>query len=196
MFTLKYEPWVRKRSREEKKERSILGDKTESTNSRAAETMQKPVFKLQASWAYNLYLSSIDKEYIQEQLLLEVLNLDERHMRTYSPGTRRTAAVFTCLMLQPPSVCAELEWKRLGFEPEGAMWTIIPNDTPVWITWKEKVLGVMRNGKVRSRDSCYDLLQTVSDEKITFEPNDQNLLENLLEDARTAYDLAMINSLA
>ncbi|KAG2362395.1 hypothetical protein BDR07DRAFT_1460919 [Suillus spraguei] len=73
-----------------------------------------------ASWAYNLYLSSIDKENIQQELLLRILNLDEQHIKTYSLGTRTTAAVFACLMLQPPGACAESgsEWEKLGFKPE------------------------------------------------------------------------------
>ncbi|KAG2033622.1 hypothetical protein BDR03DRAFT_826579, partial [Suillus americanus] len=93
-----------------------------------------------ASWAYNLYLSSIDHEYIQEELILKELHLKEEDMRTYSLGTRTTAAVFACLMLQPPGVCAESEWEDLGFKPERIICNFIPNDTPVWITWRKKVL--------------------------------------------------------
>ncbi|KAG2033626.1 hypothetical protein BDR03DRAFT_1002004 [Suillus americanus] len=244
-FTLNYEPWVKKRSRKEKKKRPVPGDGKKSNSRSDAEAglqnhslehgpnqeaipirdeyaaiglcslllviqllaqllliPQGTFFgqimflsSFAASWAYNLYLSSIDKEYIQEQLLLKILNLDERHMRTYSLGTRTTAAVFACLILQPPGVYAESEWKRLGFEPEGIIRKFIPNNTPVWITWREKILGVMRDRKVRSRDTCYDLLQMSDEEKDMFEPNDQNLLEHLLEDARTAYDLVMSEEL-
>ncbi|KAG2141540.1 hypothetical protein BD769DRAFT_86967 [Suillus cothurnatus] len=247
-FTLYFEPWVRWRSRKEKRKRSIPGDGTESTSPNrtndaeaglqnnssdrgpnqeavpitdeyAAIGMCSLLLVIQllgqlllipqgtffgqimflssfaASWAYNLYLSSIDKDYIQEQLLLRILNLDERHMRTYSLGTRTTAAVFACLMLQPPGVCAESEWERLGFDPEGIIRKFIPNNTPVWVTWREKVLSVMKDQKIRSRDTCYELLQMSDEEKVIFEPNDQNLLEHLLEDARTAYDLAMSQQL-
>ncbi|KAG2055073.1 hypothetical protein BDR06DRAFT_883091, partial [Suillus hirtellus] len=146
---------------------------------------------LAALWVYNLYLSSIDNKHIQEELLLEALNLNEQHMRTYSLGMRTTATVFACLMLQPPGVYEELEWKKLGFEPEGIICKFIPNDTPVWTTWREKVLGVMRDQKVCSQDTCYDLLQMSDQEKDMFKPNDQKLLENLLEDACTTYELAV-----
>ncbi|KAG2135726.1 uncharacterized protein EDB93DRAFT_821899 [Suillus bovinus] len=245
-FTLKYGPWVKKRSRKEKMKRFVLRDGTESTKSKRrsdaeagrrnsslldhgpnqeaipirdeyaaiglcslllvtqllAQLLLIPqgtlfgqimfLSSFAASWAYNLYLSSIDYEYIQEQLLLKVLNLDEQHMQTYSLGTRTTAAVFACLMLQPPGVCEESEWKKLGFEPEGILRKFIPNDTPVWMTWREKVLSVMRDQKVHGRDTDR-LLQMSDKEKDMFKANlnDQKLLEKLLEDARTAYNLAM-----
>lgn len=241
-FTLRYEPWVKMRSKKEERKRFVFRDGTRSTKSNRrsdaedgfrnisldqgpnhevvpirdeyfaigscslllvaqllAQLLLIPqgtffgqimfLSSFAASWAYNLYLSSIDNEHIQEELLLEALNLNEQHMRTYSLGTRTTAAVFACLMLQPPGVYEESEWKRLGFEPEGIIRKFIPNDTPVWTTWREKVLGVMRDQKVCSRDTCYDLLQMSDQEKDMFKPNDQKLLENLLEDARTAYEL-------
>jgi hypothetical protein len=85
-------------------------------------------------------------------------------------------------MLQPPGVCAELEWKRPGFESEGIIRKIIPNDTPVWITWREKVLDIMRNREVRAAEaSCCDLLQMNDD--LMFEQNDQN--EHPLENPQT-----------
>ncbi|KAG1877526.1 hypothetical protein F4604DRAFT_1580602 [Suillus subluteus] len=132
-----------------------------------------------ASWVYNLYLSSIDNEYIQEDMILEELGLEEKHILTYSLGTRTTAAVFACLMLQPP-----------GFKPERIICNFIPNDTPVWITWRKKVLEVMktRNG---SRDACYSLLQMSSEEERDFGVGKGKLLKDLLQDAETAYDLAM-----
>ncbi|KAG1806306.1 uncharacterized protein HD556DRAFT_1321059 [Suillus plorans] len=243
-FTLRYESWVKMRSKKEERKRFVLRDGTRSTKSNRrsdaedgfrnisldqgpnheavpvkdeyaaigscslllvtqllAQLLLIPqgtffgqimfLSSFAASWAYNLYLSSIDNEHIQEELLLEALNLNEQHMRTYSLGTRTTAAVFACLMLQPPGVYEESEWKRLGFEPEGIIRKFIPNDTPVWMTWREKVLGVMRDQKVCSRDTCYDLLQMSDQEKDMFKPDDQKLLENLLEDARTAYELAV-----
>ncbi|KAG1720224.1 hypothetical protein EDB19DRAFT_1617072, partial [Suillus lakei] len=128
-----------------------------------------------ASWVYNLYLSAIDKEYIQEQLLLKVLNLDEQHMQTYILGTRTAAAVFACLMLQPHGT---------GFKPESIIHNFIPNDTPVWVTWRKKILKVMRRRTLAG-------LLTVRDEDVKgFNEDDKELLEKLLKDARIAYDLA------
>ncbi|KAG2033620.1 hypothetical protein BDR03DRAFT_967066 [Suillus americanus] len=146
------------------------------------------------SWLYNLYLSSIDNEYIQERSILKIFHLEKKHMRTYICRTRTTAAVFTCLMLQPPGVYEESEWKALGFKPESIICNFIPNDTPVWITWKKKVLDVItirRMHKDVDRDTCHNLLQMTSEEKRDFGTNNGNLLEALLGDARAAYDLAM-----
>ncbi|KAG1779987.1 hypothetical protein EV702DRAFT_965403 [Suillus placidus] len=139
-----------------------------------------------ASWAYNVYLSSINNKDIQEQLILEELHLEEKHMRTYIFLTRTSAAVFACLMLQPD----------LGFKPEDIIRNFIPNDTQVWDTWREKVLEVMktRNG---SKDTCDGLLkmnleeETKSGEKTRFRQDERNLLKLLLDDARIAYHLAM-----
>ncbi|KAG0701551.1 hypothetical protein DFH29DRAFT_982655 [Suillus ampliporus] len=96
-----------------------------------------------ASWAYNLYLSSIDKEFIQQNLLLEILQLQEQHMQTYSLGTRTTAAVFACLVLQPRDDADN------NFKPEDIIRHFIPNDTQVWITWRQRVLGVMSERRMK-----------------------------------------------
>ncbi|KAG1805696.1 uncharacterized protein BJ212DRAFT_1391051 [Suillus subaureus] len=147
-----------------------------------------------ASWAYNLYLSSIDNEYIQEQLILKELHLEEKHMQTYIFGTRTTAAVFACLMLQPADDVAHKyvvadKWKDLGFEPESIIRNFIPNDTQVWVTWRKKVLEVMKK-RDSSQDVCHSLLKMSSEEKTKFGSGDKKLLEQLLEDARVAYNLA------
>ncbi|KAG1751075.1 hypothetical protein EDB19DRAFT_1846049 [Suillus lakei] len=129
------------------------------------------------SWAYNLYLSSIDNEYIQEQLLLKALYLEKKHMRKYFFGTRTTAAVFACLMLQP------------RFKPESIICNFIPNETQVWATWREKVLEVMRT-RIHNPETCHSLLQISDEEEREFEQDDKILLAQLLGDARIAYDLA------
>ncbi|KAG2752442.1 hypothetical protein P692DRAFT_20830438 [Suillus brevipes Sb2] len=148
-----------------------------------------------ASWTYNLYLSSIDNEYIQERLILKELHLEQKHMQTYVFGTRTTAAVFACLMLQPTDnvthkYVAAAKWKDLGFEPESIIRNFIPNDTQVWVTWRKKVLEVMRM-RDGSQDTCRGLLQMSSEDKEKFEPADKQLLRRLLKDARIAYNLAM-----
>ncbi|KAG2129017.1 hypothetical protein DEU56DRAFT_503198 [Suillus clintonianus] len=240
-FMLDYEPWVRKRSRKEKRKRSVPGDGMGSTNSNRTSDAEAglqdssldrglkegtvPVrdeyaaiglcslllviqllgqlllipqgtffgqimflASFAASWAYNLYLSSIDKEYIQERLLLNALNLDDQHMRTYILGTRTTAAVFACLMLQPPDISAD-KWEEQGFKPESIIRNFIPNDTPVWVIWRKKVLDVM-GARIRSQEPCHSWLQMSNEDIEGFKKNDKDLLGQLLEDARIAYDLA------
>lgn len=147
-----------------------------------------------ASWGYNLYLSSIDDEHIQKHLILERLHLKKNHMRTYVFGTRTTAAVFTCLTLQPADkftheyAVAE-KWQSLGFHPEDIIRTFIPNNTPVWITWRKNVLEVMRHRE--SRETCHGLLKMSSEDGKDLEAADKRLLVKLLKDTGTAYDLAM-----
>ncbi|KAG1873528.1 hypothetical protein DFJ58DRAFT_758883 [Suillus subalutaceus] len=144
------------------------------------------------SWLYNLYLSSIDNEYIQERSILEIFHLEKKHMRTYICRTRTTAAVFTCLMLRPPGIYEESGWKNLGFKPESIICNFIPNDTLVWITWRKKVLDVMRTHNHDGDPvACHNLLQMTNEEKRDFDANNRTLLETLLGDARAAYDLAM-----
>jgi hypothetical protein len=148
-----------------------------------------------ASWTYNLYLSSFDNEYIQERLILKELHLEQKHMQTYIFGTRTTAAVFACLMLQPTDnvthkYVAAAKWKGLGFKPESIIRNFIPNDTQVWVTWRKKVLEVMRT-RDGSQDTCHGLLQMSSEDETKFEPADKELLRQLLDDAQVAYNLAV-----
>ncbi|KAG2346425.1 hypothetical protein BDR05DRAFT_928725 [Suillus weaverae] len=139
-----------------------------------------------ASWAYNLYLSAINSEDIQEQLIREELHLKEEHMRTYIFRTRTSAAVFACLMLQPVD--------GLGFKPEIIIQNFMPNDTQVWGTWRKKVLEVMKT-RDGSKDTCDGLLKMSSEEETKFGEDGQKLLKLLLEDARIAYHLAMEENL-
>ncbi|KAG1779958.1 hypothetical protein EV702DRAFT_1276882 [Suillus placidus] len=156
-----------------------------------------------ASWAYNLCLSLINNDDIQEQLILEELHLKEKHMRTYIFLTRTSAAVFACLMLQPvDSVTGKYvvadKWGDLGFKPEIIIHKLILDDMQewdtwrekAWDTWREKVLGVMKT-REGSKDTCDGLLRMSSEEEKTFGEDDRNLLKLLLEGARFAYNLAM-----
>ncbi|KAG2343635.1 hypothetical protein BDR05DRAFT_865812, partial [Suillus weaverae] len=137
-----------------------------------------------ASWAYNLFLSSMDKEYLQEELLAQALNLSEDHMKTYKLGTRTTAAVFACLALQPN--CEPEEWEKRGFKPHEILRQFIPNDTHVWAVWRDQVLEQMRSSKSESALQFLDL-EACGDRTAAFNDVEKNLLSDLLLDARTAY---------
>ncbi|KAG2033635.1 hypothetical protein BDR03DRAFT_1071931 [Suillus americanus] len=139
------------------------------------------------SWAYNLFLSSMDKEYLQEELLAQALNLSEDHMKTYKLGTRTTAAVFACLALQPN--CEPEEWEKRGFKPHEILRQFIPNDTHVWAVWRDQVLEQMRSSK--SSLELFDL-QACGNRIAAFNDADKNLLSDLLSDARTAYQQYLI----
>jgi len=135
-----------------------------------------------ASWAYNLFLASMDKEYLQEELLIQATGLSDDYMKTYRLGTRTTAAVFACLALQPE--CNFEEWKKRGFAPEEILRQFIPNDTQVWAIWRDQVLEQMKNNApaFQSLD-----LKACDDRIAAFSDNERKLLSDLLSDACTAY---------
>ncbi|KAG1725598.1 hypothetical protein EDB19DRAFT_1643941 [Suillus lakei] len=139
------------------------------------------------SWAYNLFLSSMDKEYLQEELLIPALNLSEGHMKTYTLGTRTTAAVFACLALQPD--CEPGEWDKRGFKPQEILRRFIPNDTYVWAVWRDLVLEQMKSSKsvLQSLD-----LEACGNRIDAFNDDEKKLLSDLLLDARTAYQQHLI----
>lgn len=139
------------------------------------------------SWAYNLFLSSMDKEYLQEERLVHALNLTEDHMKTYKLGTRTAAAVFACLTLQPD--CEHGEWENRGFKPQEILRQFIPNETHVWAVWRDQVLEQMRSSK--SSLELFDL-QACGNRIAAFNDADKNLLSDLLSDARTAYQQYLI----
>ncbi|CCM02456.1 uncharacterized protein FIBRA_04555 [Fibroporia radiculosa] len=56
------------------------------------------VASLAVSWGYNSWLSSLDKESIQREILMKKI-LDEPEIRSYSITTRTTMAVLVCLFL-------------------------------------------------------------------------------------------------
>ncbi|KAG0702430.1 hypothetical protein DFH29DRAFT_921537 [Suillus ampliporus] len=139
------------------------------------------------SWAYNLFLSSMDKEYLQEDLLIQALGLSEDHMKTYKLGTRTTAAVFACLALQPD--CESKEWGKRSFKPQDILRQFIPNDTQVWAVWRHQVLEQMKSSEpvLQSLD-----LEACGDRIAAFNDDEKKLLSDLLLDARTAYQQHLI----
>lgn len=140
-----------------------------------------------ASWAYNLFLSSMDKEYLQEQLLVQGLNLSDDRMKTYKLGTRTAAAVFACLALQPD--CEHTEWENKGFKPHEIFRKLIPNETHVWAVWRNQVLEQMRSNNPEMQH--FDL-EACGDRIAAFNDDDRNLLRDLLSDARTAFQQHLI----
>lgn len=55
------------------------------------------VISLAVSWAYNLSLSSLDKECIKRQILMNILH--KPRITVYTPGTRTSMVVFSLLSL-------------------------------------------------------------------------------------------------
>ncbi|KAG1864611.1 hypothetical protein C8R48DRAFT_601717 [Suillus tomentosus] len=140
------------------------------------------------SWAYNLFLSSMDGEYLQEEQLVQALTLSEDRMKTYKLGTRTAAAVFACLTLQPD--CEHKDWGNRGFKPQEILRQFIPNDTHVWTVWREQVLEQMRNSKQGGLQSLD--LEACGNRIAAFNDVDKSLLGDLLSDARTAYQQYLV----
>ncbi|KAI6152515.1 hypothetical protein BKA82DRAFT_4111833 [Pisolithus tinctorius] len=122
---------------------------------------------LAVSWAYNLWLSALDKEKIQRAMLMTRV-LRRPKMKRYLLGTRTSMAVFVTLLLKPE-------------EPRLILDHLISNDTPLWNSFKETI----------SQRLC-----TMEKEKLHFDPPDQHrpstvsdekLWRTLYGDAQSAY---------
>ncbi|KAG1725605.1 hypothetical protein EDB19DRAFT_1622320, partial [Suillus lakei] len=97
----------------------------------------------------------------------------------YTLGTKTTAAVFACLALQPD--CEPGEWEKRGFKPREILRQFIPNDTPVWAVWRDRVLEQMKSSKsVLDLKACGNRINA-------FDDDEKKWLSDLLLDARTAY---------
>ncbi|KAH7916215.1 hypothetical protein BJ138DRAFT_1075497 [Hygrophoropsis aurantiaca] len=127
---------------------------------------------LAVSWAYNSFLSSLEKTKIQGDLLYEFLN--KPSMRRYELKSRTATAVFAVLVLQPAN-------------PMKILQEILPNDTLVWDTWREVVVQ-----KMLSREKmCFDNLNDEAEwPRCVREMSDDDraLLRTLLGDAHTAWE--------
>ncbi|KAG0698680.1 hypothetical protein DFH29DRAFT_940184 [Suillus ampliporus] len=125
------------------------------------------VASLAVSWAYNSWLSSLDKEEVQRRLLLDVV-LKRPLLTKYMLGTRTTMAVFVLLALNPS-------------HPAKILDDILPNDTKVWKRWKSIVLSRLQSGeKMHFESADWD--------DGSFNGNESTLLKTLLGDAQAAYD--------
>ncbi|KAG2135742.1 uncharacterized protein EDB93DRAFT_822588 [Suillus bovinus] len=88
---------------------------------------------LAVSWAYNSWLSSLDKAEIQRRMLLDVV-LKRPMMTKYMLGTRTTMAVFVLLALNPS-------------DPAKVLDDILPNNTKVWRKWKSIIVSKLQDGE-------------------------------------------------
>ena len=118
------------------------------------------------SWVYNSWLSSLDKEKIQQDILLNSV-LKKPVLTRYNLGIRSTMVVFVLLVLQPE-------------EPTKILNELLPNDTKVWRQWKETVVQRLLNKeKLEFGDADWEL--------DGFNLQERSLLEELYGDAQAAY---------
>ncbi|KIO00423.1 hypothetical protein M404DRAFT_152770, partial [Pisolithus tinctorius Marx 270] len=125
------------------------------------------VISLAASWGYNLWLWTFDKEKIQREILRKVLG--EPVLTKFVLKTRTSMLVFVALALNLTDV---KEITKVFLVP----------DTSVWDKWKEIVIERFenqRNLEFKDADWKCD----------GFSEGQKSLLKTLLEDATVAYEL-------
>ena len=130
------------------------------------------VASIGVAWAYNTYLSSLDKEDVQTDILFEdVLSLARGDMRKFKLGSRTAMVVFACLSLQPETPLPN---------PLKLLNELIPNDTPVWQHWKAVVAHKLATKQPLNFAESEWKLDTLDQEE-------KDLLQMLFEDAEEAY---------
>jgi len=124
------------------------------------------VISLGVSWIYNSCLSFFDKEEIQRDILFNII-LGKPNLTRYILGTYTTMVVFVLLVLQPE-------------EPIKILNVLLPNDTKVWMQWKETIVGrLLTKERLEFVDADWNLDR--------FSERDRSLLEELYRDAQAAY---------
>jgi len=130
---------------------------------------------LAASWIYNSFLSSLENENIQGDMLCKALRVDENSMKKYDMPSRRSQAVFACATLGDGIETNE------DFDAEHMLSLFVPNKTRVWCRWRAKVARGLK-----SIDTNKSFLATEKDREGLDEEEFQ-LLDTLLNDAQLAY---------
>lgn len=145
---------------------------------------------LAISWIYNAFLSSIDKERLQQQLLTQYLPFKENACTgtKLQLPTRTSAVVFALLCVLPD----------LQRDPEAnaacateIMSNLLPKGTEVWRRWQKEVVEKIR--KLSSTEHSSSLPQPAdafcfagyNDRGL--KETDRNLLRDLFDDARVGY---------
>jgi hypothetical protein len=127
------------------------------------------------SWAYNLYLSSLDKEKVQQKLLFKTLGVEPTSK--FKLGTRTTAAVFTTLILRPLP-----QDKPQPYCPIKFLKCFLPNETAVWDKWRQHV-----GEHIETTNWTGDKVASLEEPDTTgLSEKDRALLGELLKDARSA----------
>lgn len=135
------------------------------------------VSSLAVSWAYNSFLSSLEKEKIQTELLWESLN--NPHITKLTFPNRGAQAAFMCFALH--AGVDESKKSSKNFKPKKILECMIPNDTRVWTAWREHVTKqVLSKGKDKSFRPDEQVVADLEDEE-------RELLIQMLKDAEDGY---------
>lgn len=124
------------------------------------------------SWIYNTFLSAIDRDELQIQILMKELHLEEKdHMHKYELNTFTATVAFTCFVL-----AAENPLK----DPLVFLDAMLPNNTEVWKAWKGRMAEKLKAGVgTRVKFSEANLRAVAQSER--------ELLKTLFDDAEDAW---------
>ncbi|KIK39465.1 hypothetical protein CY34DRAFT_808242 [Suillus luteus UH-Slu-Lm8-n1] len=129
---------------------------------------------LAVSWAYNSFLSSLEKEKIQTDLLWK--SLDEPPITKFALPNRGSQAACACFVLHAGVNMSKKS--SLNFKPKKILEYMIPNDTRVWEAWREHVAKqVLSKKTIKDFEPHKELIKDLEDEE-------QQLLKQLLADAK------------
>ncbi|KAF8435745.1 hypothetical protein L210DRAFT_3408593 [Boletus edulis BED1] len=139
---------------------------------------------LGASWVYNSYLSSLEEEKIQENILFDAL--EEPKTIRFRTGTRTTMAVFACLLLfhrVKGTTANEEHSARVKI-----LNACLSNDTAVWTLWKEKIVQHLLGINDRP-DTSPSFEEDLKDKRLSeFPEQERKLFKQLLDDAHDAFN--------
>ncbi|KAG2135724.1 uncharacterized protein EDB93DRAFT_821845 [Suillus bovinus] len=128
------------------------------------------------SWVYNSFLSSLESEKIQGDLLCEALQVEEDSIQKYSLHNRRSQAVFACAILSDGNETDE------DFNAEHILSLFVPNKTRVWNLWRKKVAAQLKS-------ACPDKkFHLTAQEKKGLCEEQCELLQTFLDDAAIAFE--------
>ncbi|KAG1724472.1 hypothetical protein EDB19DRAFT_1858560 [Suillus lakei] len=133
------------------------------------------ISSLAASWAYNSFLSSLEQEKIQINILMKALR--DPRMLKISLKNRAAQAVFACLVLGDGA----RRPRNSDFKPKEVLQCIIPNETRVWNTWRDKVMEELEKPEEKAFG-----LDFICDPP-EFRDDERKLLTSLFRDAQSAY---------
>lgn len=132
---------------------------------------------LAVSWAYNSFLSSLEKEKIQTDLLWS--SLDEPPITKFALPNRGSQAACACFVLHAGVDMSKKS--SANFKPKKILEYMIPNDTRVWEAWREHVAKqVLSKRTIKDFEPHGELIEDLEDEE-------QQLLKQLLADAKYGY---------
>ncbi|KAG1892072.1 hypothetical protein F4604DRAFT_1697179 [Suillus subluteus] len=117
---------------------------------------------LAVSWAYNSFLSSLENEKIQTDLLWK--SLDKPPITKFALPNRGSQAACACFVLHAGVDISKKS--SINFKPKKILECMIPNNTRVWDAWREHVAKqVLSKEKNKYFGPYKELVEDLEDEE-------------------------------